>query len=115
MLRLKSLFLSLACTLVRGGPLYKFSLAGVKSNILTVLVTVDLMQSEPVLWKLKIFVKGALEVQGKSSAVVNVDSNHDRSYNNNGGNNNNSNKKRKKEICNAIAKTAKKRSLKPSS
>ncbi|XP_056164905.1 transcription factor GTE1 isoform X4 [Syzygium oleosum] len=80
------------------------------------LVDLDLdAQSEPVLWKLKIFVKGALEVQGKSSAVVDVDSNHDRSYNNNGGNNNNSNKKRKKEICNAIAKTAKKRSLKPSS
>ncbi|XP_030542988.2 transcription factor GTE1 isoform X3 [Rhodamnia argentea] len=78
------------------------------------LVDLDLdAQSECTLWKLKFFVKGALEVQGKSSTAVVVDSNHERS-NNNGGNNN-SNKKRKKEICNAIARTAKKRSVKPSS
>lgn len=78
------------------------------------LVDLDLdAQSESALWKLKFFVKAALEVQGKSSMAVDVDSTHDRS--NNYGGNNNSNKKRKKEICNAISRTAKKRSLKPAS
>ncbi|TKY46295.1 Transcription factor GTE1 [Spatholobus suberectus] len=53
-------------------------------------------QSESTLWRLKFFVKEALEVQGKNSASV-------------GGNENqNNNNKRKKELCNAIAKTKKK-------
>ncbi|XVE99357.1 hypothetical protein REPUB_Repub03eG0191100 [Reevesia pubescens] len=58
-------------------------------------------QSESTLWRLKFFVKDAMEGRGKSAAST-------------GGNNNNNNK-RKKEICDAIAKTAKKKSKKPSS
>lgn len=61
------------------------------------------MQSESTLWRLKFFVKDALEVQGKSAASTG------------GNNNNNHNNKRKREICDAIAKTAKKKSKKPSS
>lgn len=52
------------------------------------------IQSESTLWRLKFFVKSALEVQAKSAAVK--------------GNDN----KRKREICDALAKTAKKRSKK---
>ncbi|KAF8395220.1 hypothetical protein HHK36_019162 [Tetracentron sinense] len=52
-------------------------------------------QSESTLWRLKFFVKEALEVKSKSSVS-------------NGGN---ENSKRKREICDAIAKTAKKRRL----
>uniref|UniRef100_A0A5B7BNN0 Putative transcription factor GTE6 isoform X2 n=1 Tax=Davidia involucrata TaxID=16924 RepID=A0A5B7BNN0_DAVIN len=63
-------------------------------------------QSESTLWKLKLFVKDALQVQGKSSASM-------------GGNNNNSpnnnNNKRKREICDALAKTSQKKSKKLSS
>ncbi|XP_077250485.1 transcription factor GTE6-like [Tasmannia lanceolata] len=55
-------------------------------------------QSESILWKLKFFVNGALEVQAKNSARKGQD-----------------NSKRKREICNALAKTAKKRSKKLSS
>ncbi|XP_018732040.2 transcription factor GTE1 isoform X2 [Eucalyptus grandis] len=78
------------------------------------LVDLDLdAQSQCTLWKLKFFVKGALEDQGKGSAVVDVDDNHhDRSNNNNG---NDNNTKKRKEICNASARTAKRRSLKASS
>lgn len=77
------------------------------------LVDLDLdAQNESTLWKLKFFIKDALEAQARSSAVVDVDNNQDRSNNNNG-NNNNSNKKRKKEICTALARTAKKKGLKP--
>jgi len=65
------------------------------------------LQTESTLWRLKFLVKDVLEVQGKSAAST-------------GGNNNNkkntsNNNKRKREICDAIAKTAKKRSKKPSS
>ncbi|KAK3427288.1 hypothetical protein EUGRSUZ_F03534 [Eucalyptus grandis] len=79
------------------------------------LVDLDLdAQSERTLWRLKFFVKGALEVQEKSSTVVvDANNNHDRTNENKAYCNNN--KKRKKEICSAIARTAKKRSLKPSS
>lgn len=67
------------------------------------------MQSESTLWRLKFFVKDALEAQGKSSAVAGV-------LNNNISNdNNNNNNKRKREICDAFAKTVKKKSKKPSS
>ncbi|TYH19852.1 hypothetical protein ES288_A05G384700v1 [Gossypium darwinii] len=59
-------------------------------------------QSESTLWRLKFFVKDALELQSKSAMST-------------GGNNNNYNNKRKKEICDAIAKTAKKKSKRTSS
>lgn len=53
------------------------------------------MQSESTLWRLKFFVKSALEDQAKSAAMK--------------GNDNN---KRKRENCDALAKTARKRSKK---
>ncbi|KAG6728435.1 hypothetical protein I3843_02G152800 [Carya illinoinensis] len=60
-------------------------------------------QSESTLWRLKFFVKDALEVPGKSSAIAG-------GVNNTTNDNNNiSNNKRKREICDAIAKTAKKK------
>ncbi|KAJ6727198.1 TRANSCRIPTION FACTOR GTE6-RELATED [Salix purpurea] len=65
-------------------------------------------QSESTLWRLKFFVKDALEVQGKSAASAGGQNN-----NNTPSNNNNNNNKRKREIYDAIAKTAKKRSKKP--
>ncbi|KAK7364707.1 hypothetical protein VNO80_13448 [Phaseolus coccineus] len=52
-------------------------------------------QSESTLWRLKYFVKEALEVQGKNSGSM-------------GGNENQNNNKRKRELCDAIAKTKKK-------
>ncbi|KAJ9691766.1 hypothetical protein PVL29_013839 [Vitis rotundifolia] len=63
-------------------------------------------QSESTLWRLKFFVKDALEVQGKSSASKgdNTNTNTTTTATNNN--------KRKKEICDAIAKTAKKKSKK---
>lgn len=67
-------------------------------------------QSESTLWRLKFFVKDALEVQGKSSAITAGLNN-----NTNDNNNINNNNKRKREICDAIAKTAKKKIKKPSS
>ncbi|KAF9674849.1 hypothetical protein SADUNF_Sadunf10G0169600 [Salix dunnii] len=62
-------------------------------------------QAESTLWLLKFFVKDVLEVQGKSAASTGGNNNKNTSNNN----------KQKREICNAIAKTAKKRSKKPSS
>ncbi|GMJ09513.1 IMBIBITION-INDUCIBLE 1, GLOBAL TRANSCRIPTION FACTOR GROUP E1 [Hibiscus trionum] len=60
-------------------------------------------QSESTLWRLNFFVKDALGSRGKSAMST-------------GGNNyNNNNNKRKKEICDAIAKMAKKKSKKTSS
>ncbi|XVF83277.1 hypothetical protein PTKIN_Ptkin16aG0473500 [Pterospermum kingtungense] len=53
-------------------------------------------QSESTLWRLKFFVKDALEGRGKSAASTG------------GNNNNNRNNKRKREICDAIVRTAKK-------
>jgi len=70
-------------------------------------VFVFLMQSESTLWRLKFFVKDALEVQGKSSAIT--------AGLNNNSNENNNNINRKREICDAIAKTAKKKIKKPAS
>ncbi|XP_044507493.1 transcription factor GTE1-like isoform X2 [Mangifera indica] len=72
-------------------------------------------QSESTLWRLKFFVKDALESQGKSAASIGGNNNDSNRNNNNHSNNNNSNNKRKKEICAAIAKTAKKKSKRPSS
>lgn len=69
-----------------------------------------IMQSESTLWRLKFFVKDALEAQGKSSASAGGVNN-----NNGNDNSNNNNNKRKREICDAIAKTAKKKNKKPSS
>ncbi|KAH7844063.1 hypothetical protein Vadar_023808 [Vaccinium darrowii] len=57
-------------------------------------------QSESTLWRLKFFVKEALQFQGKSAASTG-DTNH-----------NNDNNKRKREICDALAKTSQKRSKK---
>lgn len=59
-------------------------------------------QSESTLWKLKIFVKEALKVQGKSTASMGDNHQH----------HNDNNNKRKREICDALAKTSKKRSKK---
>ncbi|XP_057784597.1 transcription factor GTE6 [Salvia miltiorrhiza] len=59
-------------------------------------------QSESTLWRLKFFVKDILK----------EDSNKD---DKNNGNDNNIVSKRKREICDALAKTAKKRKIKPSS
>ncbi|XP_031279840.1 transcription factor GTE1 [Pistacia vera] len=72
-------------------------------------------QSESTLWRLKFFVKDALEIQNKSAASTGGNNDSNKNNNNNNSNNNNSNNKRKKEICDAIAKTAKKKSKKPSS
>ncbi|XP_059456802.1 transcription factor GTE6 [Corylus avellana] len=69
-------------------------------------------QSESTLWRLKFFVKDALEVQGKSSAITAGLNNNSNDNNNNNISNNN---KRKREICDAIAKTAKKKIKKPAS
>ncbi|KAJ8760268.1 hypothetical protein K2173_011680 [Erythroxylum novogranatense] len=70
-------------------------------------------QSQSTLWRLKFFVKDALEAQG--NAAGSGGGNTNARTNNNNNNNNNNNSKRKREICDAIAKTAKKRSKKPSS
>lgn len=70
------------------------------------------MQSESTLWRLKFFVKDALEVHGKSSAITAGLNNNNSNDNNNNISNNN---KRKREICDAIAKTAKKKIKKPAS
>lgn len=59
-------------------------------------------QSESTLWKLKIFVKEALKVQGKSTASMGDNHQH----------HNDNNNKRKREICDALAKTSQKRSKK---
>ncbi|XP_031741532.1 transcription factor GTE1 isoform X2 [Cucumis sativus] len=67
-------------------------------------------QSESTLWRLKFFVKDALEVHAKSSASTGGGNNQ----NHTNSNNINSNNKRKKEICDAIARTAKKKSKKAS-
>lgn len=62
-------------------------------------------QSESTLWRLKFFVKDALKSQGNNN-------NNDNNKNNNNSATNNN--KRKREICDAIAKTAKKKKQKPS-
>ncbi|CAI0396099.1 unnamed protein product [Linum tenue] len=72
-------------------------------------------QSESTLWRLKFFVRDALEAQSKTApASTGGNTNDDKNVNNNNVTSNNH--KRKREICDAIAiaKTAKKRSKKPS-
>ncbi|KAB1221604.1 Transcription factor GTE1 [Morella rubra] len=63
-------------------------------------------QSEYTLWRLKVFVKDALKVQGRSSGGIrsNNDDNNDKNKKNNS--------KRRREICDAIVKTAVKRTKK---
>ncbi|TXG49572.1 hypothetical protein EZV62_025447 [Acer yangbiense] len=71
-------------------------------------------QSESTLWRLKLFVKDAMETQSKAAASAGGNNDiNDHSKNKN--NNSSINSKRKREICDAIAKTARKRSKKPSS
>ncbi|PON63045.1 Bromodomain containing protein [Trema orientale] len=81
-------------------------------------------QSESTLWRLKFFVKDALEVQGKSSCSASMGgnnnnkdnpTNNDNTNNNNDNNTNNNSNKRKREISNAIAKVVKKKSKRPAS
>ncbi|KAL6328319.1 hypothetical protein AAG906_034462 [Vitis piasezkii] len=67
-------------------------------------------QRESTLWRLKFFVKDALEIQGKSSASMGGNNTATTTNNNHPTTNNNN--KRKKEICDAIAKTAKKKNKK---
>jgi len=74
---------------------------------------VFLIQSESTLWRLKFFVKDSLEVQSRSSLNTGGLSNNNNNDNHNNNNNNINNNKRKREICDAIAKTAKKKSKKP--
>lgn len=64
------------------------------------------MQSEYTLRRLKVFVKDTLKVHGRSSGGI--------SGNNNDKNENNkkNNSKRRREICDALAKTAVKRTKK---
>lgn len=72
---------------------------------------------ESTLWRLKFFVKDALEVQGKSSVStgVTVPPNNNTTTTVITTNNNNNNNKRKREICDALAKSsAKKKTKKPS-
>ncbi|KAK1589419.1 hypothetical protein Q3G72_033835 [Acer saccharum] len=71
-------------------------------------------QSESTLWRLKLFVKDAMETQSKAAASAGGNNDiNDHSKNKN--NNSSINNRRKREICDAIAKTARKRSKKPSS
>ncbi|KAE9617498.1 putative chromatin remodeler Bromodomain family [Lupinus albus] len=65
-----------------------------QSNVEEVDLDMD-AQSESTLWRLKFFVKEALEVQAKNSGTMD-------------GNEKHNNNKRKREICDAIAKTSKK-------
>ncbi|XP_028782059.1 transcription factor GTE6-like [Neltuma alba] len=58
-------------------------------------------QSDSTLWRLKFFAKEALENQGKNSGSIG------------GGNENHNTNKRRKDICDAIAKTSKKKAKKP--
>ncbi|OIW01464.1 hypothetical protein TanjilG_30938 [Lupinus angustifolius] len=67
-----------------------------QTNVEEVDLDMDAQHSETTLWRLKLFVKEVLEVQGKNSGT------------NKGGNEIHSNNKRKGEICGAIAKTSKK-------
>lgn len=61
--------------------------------------------------------KEALEVQAKNSASLdgNNNNNTNNASNSNKNNATNNNNKRKKDICDAIAKTVKKKSKKPAS
>ncbi|PON83809.1 NET domain containing protein [Trema orientale] len=62
-------------------------------------------QSEYTLWRLKVFVKEALKVQGNNGSNNYV-------TNSNNDDNKKNNSKRRREICDALAKTAVKRTKK---
>lgn len=74
------------------------------------------MQTESTLWRLKFFVRDAIEVQSKSPASMGGNTNNANNHNSGNKTNNISNatNKRKREISDAIVKTAKKKSKKPS-
>ncbi|KAL9227621.1 hypothetical protein vseg_003289 [Gypsophila vaccaria] len=61
-------------------------------------------QSESTLWRLKVFVKDALQAQAKCAASTDANNENDKCEKNNV----NNNSKRKREISDALAKTAKK-------
>ncbi|KAL6971263.1 hypothetical protein U1Q18_030943 [Sarracenia purpurea var. burkii] len=63
-------------------------------------------QSESTLWRLKFFVKEALQVQCKNAASMGENHHHHHHHHND------NNNKRKREICDALAKTSQKRSRK---
>lgn len=70
-------------------------------------------QSETTLWRLKIFVKDALQAQGTSSVSKGGNNNNNNVNNNNDNNANNNNSKRgKRESCGALGKTARRKSKK---
>ncbi|KAM1708083.1 hypothetical protein ACFX15_001076 [Malus domestica] len=73
-------------------------------------------QTESTLWRLKFFVRDAIEVQSKSPASMGGNTNNANNHNSGNKTNNISNatNKRKREISDAIVKTAKKKSKKPS-
>ncbi|KAM1253062.1 hypothetical protein ACFX2J_040997 [Malus domestica] len=73
-------------------------------------------QTQSTLWRLKVFVKDAIQVQGKSPASMVSNTNTNNNSGNNKTNNNISNAitRRKREISDAIVKTTKKKSKKPS-
>lgn len=74
------------------------------------------MQSELTLWRLKVFVQESLKAAGRSSGDMGGNNNNNNDDNNNEKDNNNkknkNNPKRKKEICDALAKPAVKRTKK---
>lgn len=63
------------------------------------------MQSEYTLWRLKVFVKEALKVEGNHGS-------NNAAANNSNDDNKKNNSKRRREICDALAKTAVKRTKK---
>lgn len=69
------------------------------------------LQSELTLWRLKFFVKDALEVQGKITSKGDNSNSVNLAVTNP---NISAASKRKKEICDALVKNAKKRNKKPS-
>ncbi|XP_070681853.1 transcription factor GTE1-like [Malus domestica] len=73
-------------------------------------------QTQSTLWRLKVFVKDAIQVQGKSPASMVSNTNTNNNSGNNKTNHNISNAitRRKREISDAIVKTTKKKSKKPS-
>lgn len=73
----------------------------VESTRFLVSILCFLKQSDSTLWRLKFFVKEALENHGKNLGSIG------------GSNENNANNKRRKDICDAIAKTSKKKTKKP--
>ncbi|KAL2934866.1 Transcription factor GTE1 [Bienertia sinuspersici] len=78
-----------------------------KPNIEEVDLDID-AQPEVTLWRLKFFVRDALQGQGKPAASMGGNNNNDNNENNTVSNNS----KRKREICNALLKSSNKKSKK---